>query len=262
VTTREGTARQQQFLTNARKNSAFIASMWSANLSDLIMIRSLIVLTAFSLLPLAASAHSLWIEELPDNGGLGVRFAQWGDDYETSPGHLDDFTQVSGWMIDDKGAPQVFAVAKKKDHFFLSKTDGTKPVFAQAQFTVRKLHEDKPARAPIFYCRWQPDGAGAGTPAMTMDVVPTGKPGEARVYFRSQPLGGVELLFFSPKVSDQRLQADAEGYVRAPDITKPGQYLLAVARYSEELPGFFQGVPFGITSHSASLYWTVKEEKK
>ncbi|WP_395745849.1 hypothetical protein [Prosthecobacter sp.] len=222
------------------------------------MIRSLIHLAAFALLPLAASAHSLWIEELPDHTGLGVRFAQWGDEFETSPGHLDSFTQVSGWTLDDKGQPQLFDVVKKKDHFFLGKTDGTRPAFAQAHFTVRKLHEDKPARAPIFYCRWQPEGAGAGTPAMTMDVVPTGKPGEARVYFRGKPLPNVELLFFSPKVTDQKLQADAEGYVRAPDISKPGQYLLAVARYSEELPGFFNGVPFGITSHSASLYWTVK----
>ena len=226
------------------------------------MHRSLLTLAVSTLLQLAASAHSLWIEELPGHAGLGVRFAQWGDEYETSPGHLDDFTQVSGWKPDDKGLPHLFEVIKKKDHFFLGKVEAGRPAFAQAQFTVRRLHEDKPSRAPIFYCRWQPDGAGAGTPAMTMDIVPTGKPGEARVYFRGKPLGGVELLFFSPKVSDQKLQADAEGYVRAPDITKPGQYLLAVARYSEELPGFFNGVPFGITSHSASLYWTVKEEKK
>lgn len=222
------------------------------------MIRTLTILAAFALLPLAASAHSLWIEELPDHAGLGVRFAQWGDEYETSPGHLDSFVQISGWTLDDKGEPHLLDVVKKKDHFFLGEVAAGRPAFAQAHFIVRKLHEDKPARAPIFYCRWQPDDGGAGKPAMTMDIVPTGKPGEARVYFRGKPLGGVELLFFSPKVSDQKLQADAEGYVRAPDISKPGQYLLAVARYSEELPGFFHGVPFGITSHSASLYWTVR----
>ena len=224
------------------------------------MIRTLFAFAVFNLLPLAAFAHSLWIEELPDHAGLGVRFAQWGDEYEVSPGHLDSFSQVSGWTLDDQGQPQVFDVFKKKDHFFLGKVDTNRPAFAQAQFTVRKLHDDKPARAPIFYCRWQPECAGAGAPAMTMDIVPTGKLGEARVYFRGKPLGGVELLFFSPKVSDQKLQADAEGYVRAPDISKPGQYLLAVARYSEELPGFFNGIPFGITSHSASLCWTVKEK--
>lgn len=75
---RDCTARQRQFLTNARKNLAFIACMGLANIPDFIMIRSLIALTVFSLLTLAAIAHSLWIEELPDNAGLGVRFAQWG----------------------------------------------------------------------------------------------------------------------------------------------------------------------------------------
>jgi hypothetical protein len=224
------------------------------------MIRSLLSLLALallSLLPLTASAHSLWIEDLPD-GTTCVRFAEWGDEYETSPGHLDSFVQVSGWTPDAKGLPSLFDVAKKKDHFLLGKTAAAQPAFAQAQFTVRKLHEDKPARAPIFYCRWQPEGAGAGTPALTLDIVPTGKPGEARVYFRGKPLGDVEVGFYAPSRDLQKLKADAEGFVRVPDTSKPGEYLFTVARYSEDLPGYFNGVSFAITSHSASLFWRVK----
>jgi len=236
--------------------------MHGATFSHLNM-KSLTSLTTALLacLTLSASAHSLWIEELPEHAGLGVRFAQWGDDFETSPGHLDSFIQVSGWVLDEKGQPQVVEVTKKSDHFFLGKRDLTRPAFAQAQFTVRQLHQDKPARAPIFYCRWQPDVWTQGKPAMTLDIVPTSKPGEARVYFRGKPLPNVEMLFFSPKVTDEKIKADAEGYVRAPDMSKPGNYLLAVARYSEDMPGFFNGVPFGITSHSASLYWYVREAK-
>ncbi len=90
-----------------------------------------------------------------------------------------------------------------------------------------------------------------------MDIVPTGKPGEARVYFRGKPLGGVEVLFFNPAFEEQKLKADAEGFVCAPDISKLGSYLLAVSRYSEDLSGFFNGVAFAITSHSASLSWVV-----
>lgn len=219
----------------------------------------LLALALFSLLPLTTFAHSLWIEELPDHAGVGVRFAEWGEDFEVSPGHLDSFVQVSGWTLDEKGEPKVFEVAKKKDHFYLGQVDAGKPAFAQAQFTVRKLHEDKPARAPIFYCRWQPEGAGAGKPAMTMDIVPTGKPGEAQVFFRGKPLPEIELTLFAPATDGVKLKADAQGFVRVTDLSKPGPYLLAVARYSEDLPGFFNGVPFSITSHSASLYWTVKK---
>ncbi len=218
----------------------------------------LAALALLACLPLTTFAHSLWIEELPDNAGLGVRFAQWGDDFETSPGHLDAFVQVMGWSTDGEGQPQIAEAAKKSDHFLLGQFDLSRPVFAQAQFTVRKLHEDKPARAPIFYCRWQPDAWAEGKPSMTLDIVPTGKPGEARVYFRGKPLPNVEMLFFSPQVSDEKITADAEGCVRAPDMSKPGHYLLAVARYSEDLSGFYHGVPYAITSHSASLYWHVK----
>lgn len=223
------------------------------------MKRFLLALALLSLLPLSASAHSLWIEELPDAAGVGVRFAEWGEDFEVSPGHLDSFVQVSGWTLDDKGEPQIFEVSKKKDHFLLGKLPAGKAAFAQAQFTVRKLHEDKPARAPIFYCRFQPEGAGEGKPSLTLDIVPTGKPGEARVYFRGKPLPDVEIGLHAPGQDQQKLKADGEGFVRVADLSKPGPYLLTVARYSEDLPGFFNGVPFGITSHSASLYWTVKK---
>lgn len=226
------------------------------------MLRSLLssaVLALISLAPAASFAHSVWIEELPE-GQLCVRFAEWGEDFETSPGHLDSFALVSGWTLDAEGKSELFDVEKKKDQFFLAKAVASKPAFAQAQFAIRKLHDDKPARAPIFYCRWQPDGAGEAKPAMTMDIVPTGKPGEARVYFRGKPLGGVEIGLHAPAGDEQKLTADAEGYVRVADLSKPGPYLLTIARYSEELPGFFNGIPFGITSHSASLYWTVKKK--
>lgn len=218
---------------------------------------------ALCLLPSAVQAHSVWIEDLPD-GQLCVRFAEWGEDFETSPGHLDSFNIVTGCALDDEGKPVVFDVAKKEDHFLLggATVSQARPVFAQLHFTVRKLHEDKPARAPIFHCRWQPEGAGAGTPALTMDIVPTGKPGEARVYFRGKPLGGVKLGLHAPGKDEQELTADAEGYVRVDDLSKPGPYLLTIARYSEELAGFHNGVPYAITSHSASLFWTVSAEKE
>jgi hypothetical protein len=68
----------------------------------------------------------------------------------------------------------------------------------------------------------------------------------------------VDIGLYSPGKDKQELKTDSDGFVRVPDLSKPGPYLLTVARYSEDLPGFYQGVPFAITSHSASLYFTVK----
>lgn len=228
------------------------------------MLRSILssaVLGLAALLPSVSTAHSVWIEEVKD-GQLAVRFAQWGEDFETSPGHLDSFQLMTGWTLDAEGKPELFEAAKKEDQFLLVKSSSAKPAFAQGHFAIRQLHKDKPARAPIFYCRWQPEGAGEGKPAMTMDIVPTGKPGEARVFFRGKPLPDVEIELFVPGGDGEKLKTDAEGLVRAPDLSKPGPYLLTIARYSEDLAGFFSGVPFAITSHSASLYWEVKAEKK
>lgn len=217
-----------------------------------------LALALMSLPAITSSAHELWIEELPDGAGVGVRFAEWGEDFEVSPGHLDSFLQIAGWTVDAEGKPQVFDVARKSDHFLLGKLEAAKPAFAQAHFTVRQMDPAKPARAPIFYCRWQPEGAGAGTPSMIMDIVPTGTPGEARVYFRGKPLADAEVGLHAPAVDEIKLKTDAEGYVRVTDLSKTGAYLLTIARYSEDLPGYYHGVNYGITSHSASLYWFVK----
>lgn len=218
------------------------------------------VLATAAFIPALAQAHSVWIEELQD-GKLCIRFAEWGEAFETSPGHLDSFVEVSSWYLDAEGKSQVVKAEKKSDQFLLAGAESSKPTFGQAQFVVRKSHEDKPARAPIFYCRWQPTGAGAGQPAMTLDIVPTTIPGEARIYFRGKPLGDVEVGLHPPMGEEKKLKADAEGFVRVEDLSKPGPYLLTLARHSEELPGFHNGIPFGITSHSASLYWQVSKEK-
>ena len=74
--------------------------------------------TLAGFLPSLASAHSVWIEELP-GGQLCVRFAQWGDDYEKSPGHLDSFAAVSGWAFDGEGKSVLFDVEKKPECFGL-----------------------------------------------------------------------------------------------------------------------------------------------
>ena len=119
---------------------------------------------------------------------------------------------------------------------------------AETAFTVRG------GRKPNFYARWQPDGAGAATPLLTLDLVPTGKPGEVRAYFRGQPLGGIKATLRTPDEKETELTADAEGFLHfAPK--QPGQYLLTIAHHRETLAGFHNGVAYKETSHNCSLVW-------
>jgi hypothetical protein len=127
-------------------------------------------------------AHTVWIEPL--DGKLVVRFAEPGNSYEKSPGHLDGLSAPAAFTV-ITNAPVVVESPKSTNRFALVNAPSTNQAGVESIFTVRA------ARKPYFYARWQPAGLGAGTPMLTFDLVPTGKPGKVRVYFRGRPLGGL-----------------------------------------------------------------------
>jgi hypothetical protein len=197
-------------------------------------------------------AHSVWIE--PDaNSQLVIRFAEPSGNLERSPGHLDSLTvpMIFQTTPASTNAPTVLNTAKKKDHYFIHDAAVTNVIGVETSFTVRG------GRKPLFYARWQPADGGAGKPLLTLDLVPTGKPGEARLYFRGQPRGDVKATSMTPTGDEKEFTTDAEGYIRVP-ATEPGQYLLTVAHQREPLAGVHLGVPYKETSHNCSLVWVQK----
>lgn len=212
------------------------------------MVRQLL-LTLFLLTVCAvgnARAHSVWIEP-SDNGQLVIRFAEPGDNLEKSPGYLDSLTAPNAFIL-VTNAPARIEAPKKSDHFLLVGASPTNTACAETAFTVRG------GRKPYFYARWQPADAGAATPLLTLDLVPTGKAGEARAYFRGQPLGGIKATLRAPDEKEQELTADAEGFLHFTP-TEPGQYLLTIAHHRETLAGFHGGIAYKQTSHNCSLVW-------
>jgi hypothetical protein len=193
----------------------------------------------------AARAHSVWIE--PKDGQLVIRFAEPGSELETSPGYLDSLSAPVAFIVVTNATAAIEA-PKKSDHFLLSGGVVTNVACVETTFTVRG------GRKPIFYARWQPGGRGAATPLLTLDLVPTGKPGEVRAYFRGQPLGGINATLRTPDEKEQELTADAEGLIHF-TTEKPGQYLLTIAHHREPLAGFHQGIAYKETSHNCSLTW-------
>ncbi len=203
--------------------------------------------------PRMAGAHAVWLEPLAD-GTLGVRFAEPDGKAETSPGRLDGLTlPVAVTEKKDEAATRV-EVSKKSDHFLLAGASVTDPACAETSHAVMALG-GKPARLPIFYARWCADPAVAASPALTLDIVPTGKPGEAKVYFRGQPLAGARATVHSEE-ADTEVTADAEGVIHY-EAKKAGQYLLVV-RHSEKLAGFHAGKRYEVASHNSSLTLRLK----
>ena len=171
------------------------------------MIRQLaITLGALTLCAInSAFAHSVWIE--PKDNQLMIRFAEPGDDFEKSPGQLDNLCMPSAFIL-ITNVPTSIVVVKKSDNFLLVGATPTNTVCAEILFIVRG------GRKPNFYARWQPGGAGAAIPLLTLDLVPTGKPGEVRAYFRGQPLDGIKATLRAPDEKETQLTADSKGFLR------------------------------------------------
>jgi len=196
-----------------------------------------------------ARAHSVWIER-NTNDQLVVCFAEPGTALETSPGQLDNLsTPVAFMLVTNK--PVAVEAPKKAEDFLLVGASHTNVACAETSFTVRG------GRKPNFYARWQPAEAGAAAPLLTLDLVPTGKSGEVRAYFRGKALGGIKALLRAPDESETELTADAEGLIRF-TATQSGHYLMTIAHHREPLAGFHRGVAYAETSHNCSLFWEQK----
>jgi hypothetical protein len=211
-----------------------------------------ILITSLTLLTVTAVplfAHSVWIEPGADKQPV-IRFAEPSGKLEKSPGYLDRLTVPMAFQTasDSTNPPATLSVSKQKDHYAIAGAASTNIIGVETSFTVRA------GRKPLFYARWQPAGAGEGQPVLTVDLVPTGKPGEARLYFRGAPRGGVKATLMTPGGDEKEFTADAEGYIRVP-ATEPGLYLLTVAHQREPIAGVHLGVAYKETSHNCALSW-------
>jgi uncharacterized GH25 family protein len=212
---------------------------------------------ALSLAPVAA--HEVWIEDSTE-GQLVIRFAEYGEDFEKSPGALDGLGAPTAFSVGDDGKPKGSAADKKADHFSLTATNAKTATHVETAYAVMG-GGDKSARKPFFYARWQPVGAGAAKPALTFDLVPTGKPGEARITFRGKPLAAAKATAHLPDGTEQELTADADGLVSVP-VEKPGFYMLACKHQRETQNGFWGGRTYDTVSHNCSLTWRVPAKAK
>lgn len=201
-------------------------------------------------LAVSSSAHSVWIE--PHGNHLAAFFGEAEGEPESSPGHLDSLTPPLAFAV-ATNLPVLLAVSKSTNHFALSTIGTNAVVCLEATYPVMRTGSN-PGRKPVFYARWHPPGAGAGQPALTLDLVPTEKAGEVRVCFKSRPLPEVKVLHRTPDLRERELTSDAEGLVRV-DLRQAGLHRLHVARYRETAGGFHAGQSYDLISHHVVLSW-------
>lgn len=164
-----------------------------------------------------------------------------------------DSSNTTSRSVDIYNTPVAVEAVKSTNHFLLVTPSPRNTACAETSFIVMSA-SGKPDRKPIFYARWAPSLAIAALPALNLDVVPTGKAGEVRIYFRGQPLGEVKATLRTPDEVEKELTADTEGFVHF-ESKQSGQHHLSIARHREPMTGFHLGKPYDMTSHNVTLTW-------
>ena len=216
-----------------------------------IIIKFISSILLINLIQLSSYGHSVYFDE-NKNSEIKIRFGEFQDEYEESPGYLDSLDTVSAWKINEKKEPEILETEKQMNGFSINAINSDN-IAAQTGFPIMSRQDN--ARKPYFYARWCPNFKRKSTPSLTLDIVPNGKAGEVKVFFR----GGIKLKLYSPDYDEVELVSDKNGLVVFKDTLKSkGIYMLKIARYSEKVSGYDQGKLYEIISHNCSLSWNQK----
>ena len=220
-----------------------------------IIIKYISSILLIHLIQLSCYGHSVYFDE-NKSSKIKIRFGEFQDEYEESPGYLDSLDTISAWKIDDKNEPEKLETKKQINGFSINAINSDN-IAAQTGFPVMARQDQ--ARKPYFYARWCPSFKSKSTPSLTLDIVPNGKEGEVKVFFRGKTLSGIKLKLYSPDYNEVELVSDKNGLVVFKDSLKSkGIYMLKIARYSEKVSGYDQGKLYEIMSHNCSLSWNQK----
>ncbi len=190
------------------------------------MNKFILALFATLALTLPAQAHQIWIEQ-PDGQNAVIRFGEFGENLrEVSPGLLDKFVKPTGMLVSAKGERKADG-AKIADGFALpfKAASGESIVAEDAQYplytwnsTVSWYH---PAARLITSFAEQP-------PRLALDLVPAGKPGQFRLFFKGQPRAKVKVTLTTQSGWSKDGHTDEQGLVNF-DLPWKGVYVAEVS---------------------------------
>ncbi|HEY0715290.1 MAG TPA: cobalt ABC transporter substrate-binding protein [Polyangia bacterium] len=211
-----------------------------------------------------AHAHQVWLEQ--DGKGARLYFGEFGENLrESSPGLLDKFAQPTAVVIAPQ-AERAATVTKEANGFALSgragkgesivAEDPLYPIIERSGTRAGRGEEPGAMAAGLVKASattpppkktrmaWTPaaryiEDFSAQTPRLTLDVVPTGKPGALLVTFRGQPLPKAKVNVVAASGWERSLETDEQGRL---EVALPwkSRYLVAV-RHEEAKPGTRKG---------------------
>src|SRR5262249_44158942 len=140
-----------------------------------------------------ASAHALWLE--PDEGGARLYYGEFEENLrEASPGLLDRLTPPPEAKVVAASGAQPLKLEKSPSAFVITgkRGPGDSIVAEQVRINERKQGEKVTRTLGRLAARWVPDFAERA-PALALDIVPAGKPGAFKVFYKDKPIAKAKL---------------------------------------------------------------------
>lgn len=175
-----------------------------------------------------ASAHQIWLQQ--DGQAAQVYFGEFGDNLrEASPGLLDKFSIRNVRWIAPSGSKALQA-SKTAGAFVLNGkvAPGESIIVEENAYPSWEEKKDGKATRTVWIpaARLVAD-ATAQAPALTLDLVPTGKPGQFQVSYQGKPLAEAKVSAVVQSGWAKEAYSDAQGLVSFA-LPWQGTYVLEV----------------------------------
>ena len=191
----------------------------------------------------SASAHQIWLQQ--EGKAASVYFGEFGDNLrEASPGLLDKFSIGNVTWISAAGNKSLQA-SKTAGAFVLNGkvAAGESIIVEEDNYPSWEEKKDGKATRTVWVpaARLIADGK-AQTPALTLDLVPTGKPGQFQVSYQGKPLAQAKVNAVVQSGWSKEAWSDAQGLVSFP-LPWKGTYVLEV-QHTDKTGGQRAGEPY------------------
>ncbi len=212
----------------------------------------ILVVLSLSVVAYNAQAHHVWIEQ--DGKQARLYFGEFNLNLrEISPGLLDKLSAPTARLVTSKGAEALTLTKTAQAYVMTAHAAAGESIIAEEQNypaydktvdgkTVRAIY--RPAARYINDFRPQ-------TPMLTLDVVPTGTPGELRVYFQGQSLAKAKVTVVAESGWTQQLSSDEQGMFKVALPWKSG-YAVEVV-HADATPGVHGADQYAVTTYVTTL---------
>jgi len=207
----------------------------------------------FCLLGGSALAHHVWILTNEPGGVLQVHFGEFAENLkEVSPGLLDRI-EVSARFVSAKGETSL-ETKRAIDAIALSghAGPGENVIAEDARAPVRERKSGEQASRSVYNpaARFATDFT-AREPVLTLDVVPTGRPGQFKVAFRGAPLRKAKVSVMAASGWGRELRTDEAGAFQV-ELPWKAPYAIEVS-HADNTPGSRGGQSFDLTNFVTTL---------